>query len=85
MEYVEGITLEKYCKQYGRMTFDAIWDMMKPLVETLGEIHNRGLIHRDISPSNIMLNDSTGVKLIDFGAARDYRTTDDKSLSVVFK
>ena len=85
MEYVEGITLEKYCKQYGRMTFDAIWDMMRPLAETLGKIHNRGLIHRDISPSNIMLNDSTGVKLIDFGAARDYSTTDDKSLSVVLK
>ena len=85
MEYVEGVTLENYCKQYGKMTFDAIWDMMQPLAETLGKIHDRGLIHRDISPSNIMLNDSTGIKLIDFGSARDYSTTDDKSLSVVLK
>ena len=85
MDYVEGITLEHYCRQFGRMTFDAVWDMLHPLADTLGKIHDRGLIHRDISPSNIMINENAGVKLIDFGSARDYSATDDKSLSVVLK
>ena len=85
MEYVEGITLESYCKQYGKLNFDDLWQMLQPLVTTLGKIHERGLIHRDISPSNIMINEETGIKLIDFGAARDYSSADDKSLSVVLK
>ena len=85
MEYVDGITLDNYFKKQGRMTFDAIWNMLSPLVETLTKIHDKGLIHRDISPANVMLNSSVGVKLIDFGAARDFSAGDEKSMSVVLK
>ena len=85
MEYVEGVTLDNYCKQHGKMSFDVIWNMFSPLVITLSEIHDKGLIHRDISPANIMLNKKAGIKLIDFGAARDFSMSDEKSLSIVLK
>ena len=45
---------------------------MIPLLNSLNKLHEQGLIHRDISPGNIMyMNDGT-LKLYDFGAARDY-------------
>ena len=51
----------------------------------MDEVHKQGLIHRDISPDNIMLLENGKVKLMDFGAARDYTEFGEKSLSIVLK
>ena len=46
--------------------------LLVPLIESLDEIHSQGMIHRDISPDNIMVLPDGRIKLMDFGAARDY-------------
>ena len=59
--------------------------LLVPLIESLDEIHSQGMIHRDISPDNIMLLPDGRIKLMDFGAARDYTEFGEKSLSIVLK
>ena len=82
MEYLDGITLKSYLKQVGRISpFNTVCLLM-PVFRSLRKIHSKGLIHRDISPDNIMLVDEQ-VKLLDFGAAREF--ADERSLSVMLK
>ena len=71
MEYVRGITLKEHLKKLGRpMTEKEALAIMEPVIEALQRVHEQKLIHRDISPDNIMLPEKGGVKLIDFGAVR---------------
>lgn len=71
MEYVQGITLKEYLKKQGRpLTEKETLDILEPVLRALQKVHALHLIHRDISPDNIMLPDSGGIKLIDFGTAR---------------
>ncbi len=84
MEYLDGITLREFFKTNGVLSYEQAISVMKPIIESLSKIHAAGLIHRDISPENIMLSGKT-VKLIDFGAARFFSGEDEHSLSVVLK
>lgn len=85
MEYLEGVDLKTFIEKNGAMDFKSSVDMLSPVMTALSKIHSQGLIHRDISPSNIMiLNDGT-VKLLDFGAAREVSGADEKSLSILLK
>lgn len=85
MEYLEGITLKQYLGKYGVIQFRNLIEMMLPLREALIEIHSQGLIHRDNSPDNIMVQHNGKLKLMDFGAARDYTESGNKSLTVILK
>ena len=71
MEYVEGINLKQYMQQHGRFTMEEVMPVMIPVMNALEKIHDRKMIHRDVSPSNIMIMKDGRVKLLDFGAARD--------------
>lgn len=85
MEYVSGETLTKHIKTQGRFNPNNLLDKMLPLFSALGKIHKSGLIHRDISPDNIMLLSDGTLKLMDFGAARYINFLDNHTMSIMFK
>ncbi len=86
MEYIDGMTFKSYLsKMGGKLPSEQVFEMMKPVIKTLGEIHAVGMIHRDISPDNLMISHSGDVKLLDFGAARNFTQAGNKSLSVMLK
>ena len=86
LEYLEGMTLKNYAKSLGgRIAAQSLLPALEPVMVALGEVHRQGLIHRDISPDNIMLLPGGQMKLLDFGAARDYTAGGEKSLSVMLK
>ncbi len=86
MEYINGITLKQHLiKVGGRMSQSEVTKMMKPVLESMIKIHETGMIHRDISPDNIMITKNNQIKLTDFGAARVFNGEDNKSITVVLK
>ena len=88
MEFLEGVSLKQYLQNNGKLSVDRTFNMLMPVMNALREIHREELIHRDISPDNIMLTQQNGelrVKLIDFGAARHFSSKSNKSLTVVLK
>lgn len=71
MEYIQGITLSKYIHKRGEaLNLQQALGILKPIMAAMAEVHDAELIHRDISPNNIMLYNNR-VKLLDFGAARN--------------
>ena len=86
MEYLDGQTLKQYLKvKGGKIPADELLRMMKPLIASLGKLHAQGLIHRDISPDNIMIMKDGSIKILDFGGARDFVSQNGKSMSVLVK
>lgn len=84
MEYLDGIDLNKYLNTYGVIPAERAFDLMLPVMRSLEKINAAGIIHRDISPDNIMyLKDGT-LKLMDFGSAR-YFTNEEKEMSIMLK
>ena len=71
MEYLVGTTLSELVVQKGgRIPVGELFPMLEPLFEELEEMHSQGLIHRDISPENLMLEKGR-IRLLDFGCARE--------------
>lgn len=89
MEYLEGETLSAFMEREGRLSEKQTMELMLPVLQALEQVHEKGIIHRDISPDNIFLSlDDHGglhVKLIDFGAAKFSTTSHSKSLTVLIK
>ncbi len=71
MEYVAGIDLYDLLDRSGRLPFDVAAIVALQVARALDYIHYRGIVHRDIKPANIMIARQGGVKLMDFGIARD--------------
>lgn len=70
MEYLDGMTLRDYINETGRLQWRQVIEMVKPMMESLAKIHEEGLIHRDISGSNIIVRPDGSLVLLDFGAAK---------------
>lgn len=82
MEYVKGSSLYSYISMRGgRLDFGETMNILRPVMDALTAVHAMGLIHRDLSPDNIMLHPTRGAVLLDFGAVRDVTGADaDKPL-----
>ena len=84
MDYLDGEDLSVTLKKNGPFRAERIFDMILPIAGSLDRMHEAGVIHRDISPDNIMLLRDGKLKLMDFGSAR-YYTDEEKELSVMLK
>lgn len=84
MEFIDGQTLESRLKQTGRMSVNDTIKLLLPVMGALQKVHGTGIIHRDISPSNIMVSGNRTV-LIDFGAARQFSGEDVNTMTVFLK
>ncbi|MDD6325408.1 MAG: serine/threonine-protein kinase [Lachnospiraceae bacterium] len=82
MEYVQGISLRSWLEQNGEVSsFDEASEMLRPVVLALASIHKKGLLHRDITPDNLMVGENGAVKLLDFGSARSYLREKDSEMT----
>lgn len=71
MTYLEGITLKDYVAQKGgKLPYYQAIEIMLPVMNTLEDLHNVGILHRDISLENIFITKNRGIKILDFGSAR---------------
>ena len=71
MDFIEGETLLKKLQKNGPMDFDSCVKLMTPIMQALSEVHEHCIIHRDISPDNIMVRPDGKLILLDLGAAKD--------------
>lgn len=85
MEYIEGITLKQYIDENGCLSFTELLHLLEPVMKSLIKIHKQGLIHRDISPDNLMIGMDNHMRLIDFGAAQSTNEKYKKANTVILK
>ena len=85
MEYMEGMELAQYMKNKGQLSVEEAKEILHPILLALKDVHELGIIHRDIAPNNIFLLNDGRVKLYDFGASRYISSSHSKSLSVIVK
>lgn len=87
MEYLDGITLREYIERSGKLPTETVINLFRPIFAALEQIHSAGVIHRDISPDNLMVlgeGPDIRLKLMDFGAARNYEGAN-VTHSVIYK
>lgn len=85
MGYVDGISLKRLVEEHGPMEERRVLELMKPVMKSLAEIHRNGIIHRDISPDNLILDTHGRLILIDFGSARVESSRMMHTMTVIFK
>lgn len=78
MEYLDGLTLKEYMMKKGRLPVDEALDFTEQILTALEHAHNKGVIHRDIKPQNIIILPGGVLKVADFGIAK---TPDSKTIS----
>ena len=86
MAYLDGITFKQHLAMNGnRIPYEDAFRILLPVMEALDNVHQVGLLHRDISPDNIYITRNNQVKILDFGAARYALGDRSKSLSIILK
>ncbi len=87
MEYIDGITLKEYIEQQKVIRWKEAVHFVEQVLRALQHAHDKGIVHRDIKPQNIMLLQDGTIMVTDFGIARfsrsDYRTITDKAIGSV--
>lgn len=74
MEYIDGITLKEYINKQGAITWNDALFFMTQILRAVQHAHDKGIVHRDIKPQNIILLSSGNIKVTDFGIARFSRS-----------
>lgn len=85
MELLDGCTLKSYIAKYGVLSPEEALFIADNVSGALIIAHSINVLHRDISPDNIMICRDGNIKLIDFGAARQVLADNPKSMSVILK
>ena len=75
MEYIEGKTLKKYIQEFAPLSPARTLQIMKQLTSAMAHAHDNGIIHRDIKPQNVLMNEDGNVKVADFGIATSLNAT----------
>ncbi|MBR6091085.1 MAG: serine/threonine protein kinase, partial [Anaerolineaceae bacterium] len=70
MEYIEGKSLNQLLKENGAFSEEELLPLLDPVLEALEKVHALGIVHRDIAPDNVVINESGQAVLLDFGASR---------------
>lgn len=87
MEYIDGITLKDFIEQQGVLRWKDALFFISQVLKALQHAHDKGIVHRDIKPQNIMLLEDGTIKVMDFGIARfsrvDGQTLSDKTVGSV--
>lgn len=87
MEYIDGITLKDFIEQQGVLRWKDALFFITQILRALQHAHDKGIVHRDIKPQNIMLFEDGTIKVMDFGIARfsrvDGKTLSDKTVGSV--
>lgn len=83
MEYLDGTPLYRIVNEKGRIPAEQLLPKLPPLLRDMGKLHAAGVIHRDVSPDNVMWMKDGSLKLLDFGCARSME--DGKSMTVALK
>ena len=71
MDFVEGQTLKDILKSSGPLPWEKARDIFRPAIQSMEKVHKAGLVHRDLSPDNLMITPDGSVKILDLGAAKD--------------
>ncbi len=85
MDYVEGKTLKEILKREGPMPWEKVSAIYLPVISAMEKVHKAGMVHRDISPDNLMLTKQGQVRILDLGAAKDLHQSNGASSQMVVK
>lgn len=85
MEYLKGHTLKEHIQKHGPLSAAQALFVAQNVANALMAAHSSSVLHRDISPDNIIICDDGNIKLIDFGAARQVVAEHSQSFSVILK
>ena len=84
MDYIEGRTLLSVLKEKGPMPWEQAKEIFLPAISAMEKVHREGIVHRDLSPDNLMLTDK-GIRILDLGAAKDLSSGSGASSAQVAK
>jgi serine/threonine protein kinase/Tfp pilus assembly protein PilF len=74
MEYVRGEDLKKLIRKMGHLSVGQAIPIAVQICEGLGEAHRLGVVHRDLKPQNVMVDEEGNARIMDFGIARSVET-----------
>lgn len=85
LEYIRGTSLRAYLEMMDQpMSFREAADFIHPVLTALSCVHKKHILHRDLTPDNILLSENGSLRIIDFGSAREY-AEDDRTRTVLIK
>ena len=85
MEFIDGTAVDQIVLNQGGLDIDITLTIYYPIIQALKKVHAAGILHRDISPSNVMLDERFMSRLIDFGSSRAYSHEMSTDLTVILK